>query len=67
MTPLTMMMVVICRRDMMMTACDLAAICKPWDIQLKVAELVSIEFFAQGDLERKKLGLEPIVSCSSKT
>lgn len=46
---------------MMMTACDLAAICKPWEVQLKVAELVAMEFFDQGDMERTQLGLEPIV------
>ncbi len=34
-------------RGMMMTACDLAAITKPWDIQKKVANLVSAEFFFQ--------------------
>ena len=43
-----------------MTACDLAAITKPWEIQKKVARLVSAEFFYQGDLERNKLHIEPI-------
>lgn len=32
---------------MMMTACDLAAITKPWETQKKVAQLVSAEFFFQ--------------------
>jgi len=44
----------------MMTACDLAAITKPWEIQRKVASLVSSEFFFQGDLERTHLHIEPI-------
>ena len=37
---------------MMMTACDLSAICKPWRIQKRVAEMVASEFFEQGDLEK---------------
>ena len=45
-----------------MTACDVAAITKPWTIQQRVAELVASEFFEQGDLERNDLNLEPIVS-----
>ena len=45
-----------------MTACDVAAISKPWCIQQRVAELVASEFFEQGDLERTDLNLEPIVS-----
>ena len=47
---------------MMMTACDVAAIAKPWEIQHTVAYLVADEFFEQGDIERNKLGEEPIVS-----
>lgn len=47
-------------RGMMMTACDLAAITKPWEIQKKVARLVSAEFFYQGDLEKKHLKIQPI-------
>lgn len=39
-------------RAMMMTACDLSAICKPWRIQKRVAEMVASEFFEQGDLEK---------------
>ena len=49
-------------RGMLMTACDVAAITKPWDIQQRVADLVASEFFEQGDLERTDLNLEPIVS-----
>lgn len=46
----------------MMTACDVAAITKPWEVQKKVAELVASEFFEQGDIEKEKLNLTPIVS-----
>lgn len=46
---------------MMMTACDVAAIAKPWDIQQNVAQLVAGEFFEQGDIEKTKLGEQPIV------
>lgn len=48
-------------RAMSMTVCDLAAITKPWDIEKRVAELVSDEFFQQGDIERDKLNITPIV------
>jgi len=47
-------------RAMMMTACDLSAITKPWHIQRRVAELVASEFFEQGDMERSQLQQEPI-------
>jgi len=47
-------------RGMMMTACDVSAITKPWEVQQRVAHLVAAEFFEQGDLERQKLGHEPI-------
>lgn len=47
-------------RGMMMTACDISAICKPWEIQKKVAELVASEFFEQGDLEKERLKEKPI-------
>ncbi|XP_061580441.1 dual 3',5'-cyclic-AMP and -GMP phosphodiesterase 11A [Cololabis saira] len=46
-------------RSMMMTACDLGAVTKPWDISRKVAELVTSEFFEQGDRERLELKLTP--------
>lgn len=48
-------------RAMMMTACDVAAITKPWEIQEKVAQLVANEFFEQGDKERTELGETPMV------
>ena len=47
----------------MMTACDVSAICKPWEVQKSVAQLVASEFFEQGDLERQELHQEPVVSC----
>ena len=46
---------------MMMTACDVAAICKPWEMQQVIAKLVATEFFQQGDIERNQLHVEPIV------
>ncbi|XP_037051573.1 dual 3',5'-cyclic-AMP and -GMP phosphodiesterase 11 isoform X1 [Bradysia coprophila] len=47
-------------RAMSMTVCDLSAITKPWDIEKRVAELVSSEFFEQGDMERQELKITPI-------
>ena len=47
-------------RGLLMTACDLGAITKPWPIQKKVARLVASEFFQQGDIERNQFKLEPI-------
>ncbi|XP_057371613.1 dual 3',5'-cyclic-AMP and -GMP phosphodiesterase 11-like isoform X4 [Daphnia carinata] len=47
-------------RGMMMTACDVAAITKPWEVQWKVADLVANEFFEQGDIERRELNITPI-------
>ncbi|XP_065089280.1 dual 3',5'-cyclic-AMP and -GMP phosphodiesterase 11 isoform X3 [Ochlerotatus camptorhynchus] len=47
-------------RAMSMTVCDLAAITKPWEIEKRVAELVSSEFFEQGDMERQELNITPI-------
>lgn len=48
-------------RGMIMTACDVAAITKPWKVQKRVATMVASEFFEQGDLERKNLQVEPMV------
>ncbi|XP_028568762.2 rod cGMP-specific 3',5'-cyclic phosphodiesterase subunit beta [Podarcis muralis] len=45
---------------MMMTACDLSAITKPWEVQSKVALLVAAEFWEQGDMERNVLQQQPI-------
>ncbi|XP_014216594.1 cGMP-specific 3',5'-cyclic phosphodiesterase isoform X2 [Copidosoma floridanum] len=44
----------------MMTACDVSAISKPWEIQHRVAKLVADEFFDQGDLERLQLNQQPV-------
>ncbi|XP_054713604.1 dual 3',5'-cyclic-AMP and -GMP phosphodiesterase 11-like [Uloborus diversus] len=48
-------------RAMLMTICDIAAITKPWETQKVVAELVASEFFQQGDIEKEKLKIQPIV------
>ncbi|KAK0159044.1 hypothetical protein PV328_009975 [Microctonus aethiopoides] len=45
---------------MMMTACDVSAIAKPWDVQHRVAKLVADEFFDQGDLEKLQLNQQPV-------
>ncbi|XP_075469782.1 cGMP-specific 3',5'-cyclic phosphodiesterase [Ascaphus truei] len=45
---------------MLMTACDLSAITKPWPVQQRIAELVASEFYDQGDKERRELNIEPI-------
>lgn len=45
---------------MMMTACDVSAIAKPWEIQHRVAKLVADEFFDQGDMEKLQLNTQPI-------
>ena len=45
---------------MLMTACDLGAITKPWPIQKRVALLVADEFFYQGDLEKCQLQVTPM-------
>ncbi|XP_069782712.1 cGMP-specific 3',5'-cyclic phosphodiesterase isoform X3 [Narcine bancroftii] len=47
-------------KAMLMTACDVSAITKPWPVQQKTAELVATEFFQQGDKEREELNIEPI-------
>ncbi|CAL1590635.1 unnamed protein product [Knipowitschia caucasica] len=46
-------------RSMLMTACDISAITKPWPVQKRIAELVATEFFEQGDKEREELKTEP--------
>lgn len=45
-----------------MTACDVSAIAKPWDVQHRVAKMVADEFFDQGDLEKLQLKEQPIVN-----
>ncbi|XP_035493811.2 cGMP-specific 3',5'-cyclic phosphodiesterase [Scophthalmus maximus] len=47
-------------RSMLMTASDLSAVTKPWPEQKRIAKLVAMEFFAQGDKEREEFKIEPI-------
>ena len=47
---------------MLMTACDVSAIAKPWEQQHLLAKRVADEFFDQGDLEKARLNTQPIVS-----
>ncbi|KAI8773708.1 3,5-cyclic phosphodiesterase pde-5 isoform X1 [Biomphalaria glabrata] len=42
-----------------MTACDLCAMYKPWDVQLSLVYIIMEEFWQQGD-EEKRRGLVPI-------
>uniref|UniRef100_A0A3Q3KYR4 Phosphodiesterase n=1 Tax=Mastacembelus armatus TaxID=205130 RepID=A0A3Q3KYR4_9TELE len=49
-------------RSMLMTASDLSAITKPWPEQKRIANLVAMEFFAQGDKEKEEFKIKPIVS-----
>uniref|UniRef100_A0A3B4CSD2 Phosphodiesterase n=1 Tax=Pygocentrus nattereri TaxID=42514 RepID=A0A3B4CSD2_PYGNA len=51
-------------KSMLMTACDISAITKPWPVQKRIAELVATEFFEQGDKERRELNIEPITLAS---
>lgn len=44
----------------MMTACDVSAIAKPWEVQHRVAKLVADEFFDQGDMEKLQLNTQPV-------
>ncbi|XP_025415824.1 cGMP-specific 3',5'-cyclic phosphodiesterase isoform X1 [Sipha flava] len=44
----------------LMTACDVSAIAKPWEVQHKMAKLVADEFFDQGDLEKLQLNQQPM-------
>lgn len=44
----------------LMTACDVSAIAKPWEVQHRVAKLVADEFFDQGDLEKLQLNTQPV-------
>ncbi|KAK3091837.1 hypothetical protein FSP39_023062 [Pinctada imbricata] len=46
-------------RSMMMTASDVSAITKPWEVQKKVADLIASEFFEQGDMEKTQLKIKP--------
>ncbi|GFO47936.1 phosphodiesterase [Plakobranchus ocellatus] len=42
-----------------MTACDLCAMFKPWDVQQKLVYVIMEEFWQQGD-EEKKRGITPV-------
>eukprot|EP00055_Hartaetosiga_balthica_P014042 m.75056 g.75056 ORF g.75056 m.75056 type:complete len:510 (+) comp8469_c0_seq2:145-1674(+) len=44
--------------SMLMTAADISAITRPWELQHRVAEVVYAEFYEQGDKERE-IGVEP--------
>ena len=46
--------------SMLMTAADVAAIAKPWELQHETAKQVADEFFDQGDMERDQLGINPM-------
>lgn len=46
--------------SMLMTAADVAAIAKPWELQHETAKQVADEFFDQGDMERMQLGINPM-------
>ncbi|XP_070684470.1 cGMP-specific 3',5'-cyclic phosphodiesterase [Pempheris klunzingeri] len=46
--------------SMLMTASDLSAITKPWPEQKRIASLVAMEFFAQGDKEKEEFKIKPI-------
>uniref|UniRef100_H3DM45 Phosphodiesterase n=1 Tax=Tetraodon nigroviridis TaxID=99883 RepID=H3DM45_TETNG len=46
-------------KDQTVHGCDLGAVTRPWKISKQVAELVTSEFFEQGDRERAELKLTP--------
>ncbi|CAH3179066.1 unnamed protein product [Porites lobata] len=46
-------------RAICMTACDLSACTKPWEIQLEIVKVIYQEFYAEGDLEKAQ-GKKPI-------
>ncbi|XP_031549791.1 probable 3',5'-cyclic phosphodiesterase pde-5 isoform X3 [Actinia tenebrosa] len=46
-------------RAICMTACDLSACTKPWDIQYQIVKVIYQEFYAEGDLEKAQ-GKQPI-------
>lgn len=48
-------------RSVLMTTCDIGAITKPWATQVRVADLVVMEFFDQGDKEKAMLNIQPPV------
>ena len=50
---------------MLMTASDVAAIAKPWELQHQLAKNIADEFFDQGDLEKLRLNTQPVVRVHS--
>ena len=44
-----------------MTAADVSAIAKPWELQHETAKMVADEFFDQGDMEKLQLNITPMV------
>ena len=46
---------------MLMTAADVSAIAKPWELQHETAKMVADEFFDQGDMEKLQLNITPMV------
>ncbi|RNA41546.1 dual 3 -5 -cyclic-AMP and -GMP phosphodiesterase 11-like isoform X4, partial [Brachionus plicatilis] len=48
--------------NILMTACDLSGGAKPWKCHYRLSQLVSSEFFSEGDLEKEKFKREPIDS-----
>ena len=44
-----------------MTAADVSAIAKPWELQHETAKMVADEFFDQGDMEKMQLNITPMV------
>ncbi|XP_039251444.1 cGMP-specific 3',5'-cyclic phosphodiesterase-like [Styela clava] len=52
--------------SMLMTACDLSSITKPWEVQQLMAVNVTNEFYDQGDQERLLFGTEPIAMMDRK-
>ena len=45
-----------------MTAADLGASAKPWEVQLATAAHIAEEFYQQGDKEMYELNSEPLVN-----
>lgn len=49
-------------RSMLMTAADLGASTKSWEVQVETAAHIAEEFYQQGDLERFQLQTVPMVN-----
>lgn len=43
----------------LMTAADLGAVTKPWDVHRAVSQLIAEEFWTQGDIERREFHVDP--------